>query len=46
MKVIDALKQHGNNALKEMDEKYNRKYEELNKSVNDTLGNQGKQSNR
>ncbi len=42
MKVIDALKQHIKNALTEMDEKYNRKFEELNKSVNDTLENQGK----
>ena len=31
---------------KEMDEKYNKKFEEMSKSVNDTLGNQEKQSNR
>ena len=31
-----------NDTLIEMDEMYNRKFEELNKSVNDTLGNQGK----
>ena len=42
MKVIEALKQQVKNALIEVDEKYNRKIEELNKSVNDTLGNQGK----
>ena len=27
---------------KQMDEKYNKKFEEMNKSVNDTLGNQEK----
>ena len=42
MKEIDVLKQHIKNALIEMDEKYNKKFEKLNKSVNDTLGNQGK----
>ena len=30
------------NSLKEMDEKYNKKFKEMSKSVNDTLGNQEK----
>ena len=31
---------------KEMEEKYNKKFEEMSKFKNDTLGNQKKQSNR
>ena len=61
MKAIEPLKKDMNNSLKElnekynkkieemsieMDEKYNKKFEEMSKSVNDTLGNQEKQSNR
>ena len=42
MKAIESLKQDMNNFLKEMDEKYNKKFEEMSKSVNDTLGNQEK----
>ena len=42
MKAIESLKQDMNNSLKEMDEKYNKKFEEMSKSVNDTLGNQEK----
>ena len=30
------------NSLKEMDEKYNKKFEEMSKSANDTQGNQEK----
>ncbi|KAK7800720.1 hypothetical protein U0070_011240 [Myodes glareolus] len=42
MKAIESLKQDMNNSLKEMDEKYNKKFEEMSKSMNDTLGNQEK----
>ena len=42
MKAIESLKQDMNNSLKELDEKYNKKFEEMSKSVNDTLGNQEK----
>ena len=42
MKAIEFLKQDMNNSLKELDEKYNKKFEEMSKSVNDTLGNQEK----
>ena len=40
MKVIDILKQHVKNALMEMDEKYNRKFEELNKPRKPRKNNQ------
>ena len=46
MKAIESLKQDMNNSLKEMDENFTKKFEEMSKSVNDTLGNQEKQSNR
>ena len=46
MKAIESLKQDMNNSLKELDEKYNKKFEEISKSVNDTLRNQEKQSNK
>ena len=47
MKVIESLKEDVKNSLKEMDEKNNKKFEEMNKSLKDTLGNQErKQSNR
>ena len=42
MKALESLKQDMNNTLKEMDEKYNKKFEEMSKSMNDTLGNQEK----
>ena len=42
MKAIESLKQVINNSLKEMEEKYNKKFEEMSKFVNDTLGNQEK----
>ena len=42
MKVIESLKQDVKNSLKEMDEKNNKKFEEMCKSVNDILGNQEK----
>ena len=42
MKVIESLKQDVKNSLKEMDEKNNKKFEEMNKSLKDTLGNQEK----
>ena len=42
MKAIESLKQDMNNSLKELDEKYNKKFEEISKSVNDTLRNQEK----
>ena len=42
MKAIESLKQDMNNFLKEMEEKYNKKFGEMSKSVNDTLGNQEK----
>ena len=42
MKAIESLKQDMNNSLKELDEKYNKKFEEISKSMNDTLGNQEK----
>ena len=42
MKAIESLKQDMNNSIKELDEKYNIKFEEMSKSVNDTLGNQEK----
>ena len=40
MKVLDILKQHVKNALMEMDEKYNRKFEELNKPRKPRKNNQ------
>ncbi len=40
MKAIESLKQHVKNTLIEMDEKYSKKFEEMSKYVNDTLGNQ------
>ena len=46
MKAIESLKQGMNNSLKELDEKYNKKFEEISKSMNDSLRNQEKQSNR
>ncbi|KAK7798399.1 hypothetical protein U0070_012428 [Myodes glareolus] len=42
MKALESLKQDMNNTLKEMDEKYNKKFEEMSKSMNDTLGKQEK----
>ena len=42
IKAIESLKQYIKNPLKEIDEKYNKKFEEMSKSVNDTLGNQEK----
>ena len=42
MKAIESLKQDMNNSLKELDEKYNKKFEEISKSMNDKLGNQEK----
>ena len=42
MKAIESLKQRMNNSLKEMEEKYNKKFEEMSKFVNNTLGNQEK----
>ena len=42
MKAIESLKQDMNNSLKELDEKYNKKFEEISKSVNETLRNQEK----
>ncbi|KAK7801114.1 hypothetical protein U0070_002781, partial [Myodes glareolus] len=42
MKVIESVKQDMKNSLKEMDDKYNKKFEEMSKSVNDTPGNQEK----
>ncbi len=42
MKAIESLKQHVKNALIELDEKYNKKFEEMSKYVHDTLGNQEK----
>ena len=42
MKVIESLKQEMKNSLKEMDEKNNKKFEKMNKSVKDTLGKQEK----
>ena len=42
MKAIESRKQDMNNSLKEMDTKYNKKFEEMSKSVNETLGNQEK----
>ena len=42
MKAIESLKQGMNNSLKEMEEKYNKKFEEMSKSINDSLGNQEK----
>ena len=42
MKAIESLKQHVKNALIEMGEKYNQKFEEMSKYVNDTPGNQEK----
>ena len=41
-KAIESLKQDMKNSLQEMDDKYNKKFEDMSKSVNDTLGNQGK----
>ena len=40
MKVIESLKQDVKNSLKEMDDKNNKKFEEINKSLKDTLQNQ------
>ena len=40
MKVIASLKQDVKNSLKEMDDKNNKKFEEINKSLKDTLQNQ------
>ena len=42
MKAIESIKQHVKNALIEMDEKYNQKFEEMRKYVHDTLRNQEK----
>ena len=42
MKVIETLKQDMKNSLKEMDEKNNKKFEEMNKSFKGTIGNQEK----
>ena len=46
MKVIESHKLDGKNSLKEMDEKTNKKFEEMNKSLKDTLETKKKQSNR
>ena len=40
--MIESLKHDVKNSLKEMDEKNNKKFEEMSKSVKDTLGNQEK----
>ena len=42
MNVIESLKQDVKNSLKEMDEKNNKKFEEMSKSIKDTIGNQEK----
>ena len=42
MKSLESLKQDMNNSLRELDEKYNKKFEEMSKFENDTLGNQEK----
>ena len=42
MKIIEELKQEVKICCKEMEEKYNKKFEEMSKFVNDTLGNQEK----
>ena len=42
MKVIESLNQEVKNSLREMDEKNNKKFEEMNKSLKDNLGNQEK----
>ena len=42
MKAIESLKQDMKNSLKELDDKYNKKFEEIRKSLNDTLRNQEK----
>ena len=42
MKIIEELKQEVKICHKEMEEKYNKKFEEMSKSLNDTLGNQEK----
>ena len=42
MKIIEELKQEMKICRKEMEEKYNKKFEEMSKSVNETLGNQEK----
>ena len=42
LKAIESLKQDMNNSLKELDDKYNKKFEEIRKSLNDTLRNQEK----
>ena len=42
MKAIEFLKQEVKNSLKEMDLKNNKKFEEMNKSIKATLGNQEK----
>ena len=42
IKAIESLKQGMNNSLKEIEEKYNKKFEEMNKSVNEILGNKEK----
>ena len=35
MKTIESLKQDMNNSLKELDEKYNKKFEEMSKEMNE-----------
>ena len=42
MKVVESLKQDVKNSLKEMDEKNNKKFEEMSKSLKDNLRNQEK----
>ena len=47
MKALEPLKQDMNNSLKELDEKYNKKFEEISKSVNvDPEKPRKKQTNR
>ena len=46
MKIMETLKQKTKNSHKEMEEKTNKKLEEMNKSLKDTQENQEKQSNR
>ncbi|KAK7831571.1 hypothetical protein U0070_015083 [Myodes glareolus] len=42
MKIIEELKQEVKICRKEMEDKYNKKFEEMSKSINETLGNQEK----
>ena len=42
MNLIESLKSEAKYSLKEMNKKNNKKFEEMNKFLNDTLGNQEK----